>query len=81
MRKKTSSGSLLKRLSFLIEEVVINFFEVPEEEFQLESIQKVGFDQLFNWLRKSNSMRNFGHRFDIRTFQAERGKYRIEITN
>jgi len=33
------------------------------------------------WLRKSNSMRNFGHRFDIRTFQAERGKYRIEIIN
>jgi len=33
------------------------------------------------WLRKSNSMRNFGHEFDIRTFQAERGKYRIEIIN
>jgi len=33
------------------------------------------------WLRKSNSMRNFGHRFDIRIFHAERGKYRIEIIN
>ncbi|HAF07118.1 TPA: hypothetical protein DCG82_01775 [candidate division WOR-3] len=33
------------------------------------------------WLRKNNSMRNFGYRFDIRTFQAERGKYRIEIIN
>jgi len=32
-----------------------------------------------NKLRKENSMRNFDYDFRIRTFQAERGKYKIEL--
>ncbi|HEC92094.1 MAG TPA: hypothetical protein ENI51_03740 [Candidatus Atribacteria bacterium] len=39
--KKSLIRLLVKEVIFSNEEVVINFFEVPEEELQLEYIQKV----------------------------------------
>ena len=45
--KKSLIRLLVKEVIFSNEEVVINFFEVPEEELRLESIQKLGFDQPF----------------------------------
>ncbi|MBT9168033.1 MAG: hypothetical protein DDT19_01378 [Syntrophomonadaceae bacterium] len=54
--KRSLVRLLVKEIIFSNEEVTINFFEVPEEELQLQSIQKVGFDQPFTWLpgRDSN---------------------------
>jgi len=48
--KKSLIRLLVKEVIFSNKEVVINFFEIPEEELKLESIQKVGFDQPFKWL-------------------------------
>jgi len=80
--KKYLLRLLIKEIIFTKERILIDFFEVPSvEEIVKSSSDPVSFHQRIEWLRKSNSMRNFGYRFDIRTFQAERGKYRIEIIN
>ncbi len=53
--KRSLLRLLVKEIIFSNTEITINFFEVPEEELQLESIQKVGFDQPFKWLRRQDS--------------------------
>jgi hypothetical protein len=53
--KRSLIRLLVKEIIFSNEEVVINLFEVPEEELRLESIQKVGFDQPFKWLPGQDS--------------------------
>lgn len=53
--KRSLIRLLIKEVAFSNEEVTINFFEVPEEEIQLESIQKVGFDQPISWLPGQDS--------------------------
>jgi len=71
---------LIKEIIFTKERIFIDFFEVPSiEEIIKDSSEPSSFHQRIDWLRKSNSMRNFGHRFDVRTYQVERGRYKIEV--
>jgi len=70
---------IIKELVVFENRVKVGLYEIPELALSIQNTK--GLCEPTKWLRKSNSMRNFGHRFDIRTFQAERGKYRIEIIN
>ena len=81
--KKSLIRLLVKEVVFSNEEVVIDFFEVPEEELKeelkLESIQKVGFDQPFNWLPEDKAMRNFKDILRVEVVKGKGHPHRLKI--
>jgi site-specific DNA recombinase len=77
--KKSLIRLLVKEVIFSNEEVVIDFFEVPEEELKLESIQKVGFDQPFNWLPKDRALRNFKDILKVEVVKGKGHPHRLKV--
>jgi len=77
--KRSLVRLLVKEVTFSNEEVTINFFEVPEEELQLESIQKVGFDQPFKWLLGDGAMRNFKDILKVEVVKGKGHPHRLKV--
>ena len=77
--KKSLIRLLVKEVVFSNEEVIINFFEVPEEELQLESVQKVGFDQPFKWLPEDRAMRNFKDILKVEVIKGKGHPHQIKV--
>ena len=77
--KRSLLRLLVKEIIFSNTEITINFFEVPEEELQLESIHKVGFDQPFKWLLEDRAMRNFKDILKVEVIKGKGHPHQIKI--
>ena len=77
--KKSLIRLLVKEVIFSNEEVVIDFFEVPEEELRLEFIQKISFDQPFKWLPEERAMRNFKDTLKVKIIKGKGYPHQIKV--